>query len=296
MAIQLKSDTKRLFCLVVLLGVYLFCGAAVFQVLENENEAHQVDHLNGIRQTLFNKYNISKEEFDFLVRKIEMATKYGCGGPPDSWCISRWSYYASLYFTWSVVTTIGYGHLAPATMEGRIFCMVFAFFGIPLNLMILKNIGDRVNDLIHYIHYLVIVKLSKKDVEVLRTRTLVWTLGFVIIMLLFGATLYSQTEHWNFFDGIYFCFVTFSTIGFGDLVPNQGGPPKNVPDGLLEVLRALVIILGLSMFFSIISSILSASEELRLTFPLTRKSKENGDKIQNGTIKKSDEKQNDQTD
>lgn len=107
MAIQLKSDTKRLFCLVLLLGVYLFCGAAVFQVLENENEAHQVNHLNGIRQTLHKKYNMSKEEFEFFVRKIEIATKYGCGGPPESWCISRWSYYASLYFTWSVVTTIG---------------------------------------------------------------------------------------------------------------------------------------------------------------------------------------------
>lgn len=112
--------------------------------------------------------------------------------------------------------------MAPATMEGRIFCMVFAFFGIPLNLMILKNIGDRVNDLVHYIHYLIIVKLSKKDVEILQTRTLVWTYGVVVIMLLTGATLYSQTEHWSFFDGIYFCFVTFSTIGFGDLVPNQG--------------------------------------------------------------------------
>ena len=58
----------------------------------------------------------------------------------------------------------------------------------------------------------------------------------------------------------------------------------------LEVLRALVIILGLSMFFSIISSILSASEELRLAFPLrTAKDKENGDESQEETVKKADE-------
>lgn len=108
---RLKTDTKRLFCLVILLGIYLFCGAAVFQVLENENEAQEVVHLNGIRKSLHKKYNITTKEFDFIVHKISMATKYRCGGPMESWCSSRWSYYASLYFTWSVVTTIGKDHI-----------------------------------------------------------------------------------------------------------------------------------------------------------------------------------------
>ena len=103
----MKSDTKRLLSLVVLLGIYLFCGAAVFQVLENENEAQEVVHLNWLRKSLHQKYNMSRKEFDFLVHKISTATKYRCGGPVESWCSSRWSYYASLYFTWSVVTTIG---------------------------------------------------------------------------------------------------------------------------------------------------------------------------------------------
>lgn len=52
------------------------------------------------------------------------------------------------------------------------------------------------------------------------------------------------------------------------------------------------------MFFSIISSILSASEELRLTFPLTKtgSSKENEEKSHEGTTKNSDEKQKDEKD
>jgi hypothetical protein len=37
-----------------------------------------------------------------------------------------------------------------------------------------------------------------------------------------GALLFSQWENWNVLDGAYFCFITFTTIGFGDLVPGKG--------------------------------------------------------------------------
>jgi len=53
----------------------------------------------------------------------------------------------------------------------------------------------------------------------------------------------------------------------------SGEPPDKIEDGVLEVLHAIVVILGLSMFFTIISSILSASEELRIAFPSRSTSK-----------------------
>ena len=116
----------------------------------------------------------------------------------------------------------GYGHLAPSTVGGRVFCMIFALFGIPLNLMVLRHIGDRVNQVISYIHYFVETKLLHQKPEVVATKTLIWTLVVLILMLFVGAVLYLQEEQWNFLEGVYFCFITFSTIGFGDLVPNGG--------------------------------------------------------------------------
>lgn len=36
-----------------------------------------------------------------------------------------------------------------------------------------------------------------------------------------GAVLFSEWEDWNMLDGSYFCFVSLSTIGFGDIVPGD---------------------------------------------------------------------------
>lgn len=38
----------------------------------------------------------------------------------------------------------------------------------------------------------------------------------------------------------------------------------------MELLRAVVVLLGVSMFFSIITSVLTASEELRVNFPSSK--------------------------
>lgn len=88
--------------------------------------------------------------------------------------------------------------------------------------MVLRHIGDRVNHLISYVHFLVETKLLKRESQQVATKTLMWTLLVLIVMLFVGAFLYLQKEQWNFLEGVYFCFITFSTIGFGDLVPNGG--------------------------------------------------------------------------
>lgn len=46
-------------------------------------------------------------------------------------------------------------------------------------------------------------------------------LGILIIYMICGATVYNIWEEWGFFNAFYFVFVSMSTIGFGDYVPEH---------------------------------------------------------------------------
>ena len=49
------------------------------------------------------------------------------------------------------------------------------------------------------------------------------SLTVMIAYICGGAILFGELEHWDFLEGSYFCFITLTTIGFGDYVPGDGG-------------------------------------------------------------------------
>ena len=67
---------------------------------------------------------------------------------------------------------------------------------------------------------------------------------FVIpLYLTLGAILFNIWEKWGFLNSFYFCFITLTTIGFGDFVPGSSLTVTAAKEKLISA--ALYILLGL---------------------------------------------------
>ncbi|CAI4223649.1 unnamed protein product [Auanema sp. JU1783] len=218
----------------------------------------------------------------------------------------KWSFESSIFFSWTAITTIGYGHIVPRTNAGRIAIIFYALFGIPLILVTIADMGRFLSGGIIWVHntyrnfmdscyaqcwkcikclccrfkrrprktIMPTIELlqrqqrlynSKKrlkrqqrdnisdagtfediseihtqnsegashsddtraqaeevDIEPPHHERRVSVVFILVIMLGYvagGAYLIRYWESWTFFDAFYFCFVTVTTIGFGDIVP-----------------------------------------------------------------------------
>jgi hypothetical protein len=56
-----------------------------------------------------------------------------------------------------------------------------------------------------------------------------------VTLALCAAAVYTPFENWSFFESIYFCFVSFATIGFGDYVSTQVRSVQSLQDEGCEV-------------------------------------------------------------
>ena len=54
----------------------------------------------------------------------------------------QWTYVQSVFFTSTILTTVGYGNMAPDTISGRAFCVLFAIIGIPFTLSVIADVGQ----------------------------------------------------------------------------------------------------------------------------------------------------------
>uniref|UniRef100_T1HSL1 Ion_trans_2 domain-containing protein n=1 Tax=Rhodnius prolixus TaxID=13249 RepID=T1HSL1_RHOPR len=74
----------------------------------------------------------------------------------------------------------------------------------------------------------------------------IWLCVFLVVSYIIGgALLFSDWEDWGYADSAYFCFITLTTIGFGDFVPAQRVNRKN---GEMSIaLCSLYLLFGIAL-------------------------------------------------
>lgn len=126
--------------------------------------------------------------------------------------------------------------------------MVYALIGIPLNIVMFQSIGERFN-----IGITIVLKKVKKCIklkkdQVTQTELTILASFLCTAVLLGGAGAFYYFEHWEFTDAFYYCFITMSTIGFGDFVALQNTTmlalqkrPEYVAFSILYILFGLTV-------------------------------------------------------
>ncbi len=108
---------------------------------------------------------------------------------------------------------LGYGHSTPATIEGKLFCMVYALAGIPLGLVMFQSIGERLNTFVAFVLRHLKKCVGCKNPEVSETNLIMVASSIGTLVITTGAYAFHKYESWDYFDSLYYCFITLTTIG-----------------------------------------------------------------------------------
>ncbi|XP_074183181.1 potassium channel subfamily K member 10 isoform X4 [Rhinolophus sinicus] len=143
--LQTVMKWKTVVAIFVVVVVYLVTGGLVFRALEQPFESSQKNTI-ALEKAEFLRDHIcvSPQELETLIQHALDADNAGVspiGNSSNN--SSHWDLGSAFFFAGTVITTIGYGNIAPSTEGGKIFCILYAIFGIPLFGFLLAGIGDQ---------------------------------------------------------------------------------------------------------------------------------------------------------
>ncbi|XP_056140231.1 potassium channel subfamily K member 13 [Lampris incognitus] len=236
--LPVNEDNARFFLLAGLILLYLLCGAAIFSALEHPFELRARRLWKQQLENFTQQYRVSLSALHTLLRQYEEAN--GAGIRVDT-LRPRWDFSGAFYFVGTVISTIGFGMTTPATIAGKIFLIFYGLIGCASTILFFNLFLERIITMLAYImRWFHERRMRCVGVGVLPGREVPhdvddslegWKPSVYYVMLILGVTsviiacsassLYCSMENWSYVDSLYFCFVAFSTIGFGDLVSSQ---------------------------------------------------------------------------
>ncbi|NP_001191517.1 tandem pore domain potassium channel [Aplysia californica] len=263
--IHLKEDNARFLLLAIVMVFYMLSGAALFTALERDNEVEEKRIYDEIVKNFKEKYTmVNESDLQYLLDKHSEAETAGIVGNRRP----RWDFSGAFYFVGTVVSTIGFGMTTPRTPAGKVVLIFYGFFGCAGAILFFNLFLERIITFLAYILRAIHERGQRKKGLMGRRRSSQgsedeqldsWkpSVYWVMLILLLGATvvaviasgMYHPVEDWTYWEAMYFCFVAFSTIGFGDYVVSQQAEYPNVV--LYRLGNFIFIVLGCCCIYSL---------------------------------------------
>lgn len=149
-----------------------------------------------------------------------------------------------------------------------------------MTLLMLKSIGELISRSVETIVTKVEKRLQKREEpKHVKTKSAIILFSIMIMILLSYTIMLNIVISWTYVEGIYFWFVTFTTIGFGDYIPHRqemATPSlnsKNSPNNeslntpsmfFIGIAYYTSTLIGLCIVSSVLDSIVKVLEERRL--------------------------------
>jgi len=147
--IHVQKNTITCLQLTILFIILIIFGGLIFHLIEHPQEVQNLEtkkhEYQKSKQEIINilyHYDES-EDIDSALSVYSKLQKYANGfeDVPDE--INHWRFSKALIFSFTIITTIGYGTFAPSTLAGQMFLVVYALIGIPVTGLSLGYIAER---------------------------------------------------------------------------------------------------------------------------------------------------------
>ncbi|KAK6304583.1 hypothetical protein J4Q44_G00251690 [Coregonus suidteri] len=251
---------KTVVAVFVVVVAFLVGGGLAFRAMEQPFESNQKDSITLEKASFLRRHPcVTPTELEALIKHAIDAVSAGVSPIGDtSYNSSHWDLGSAFFFAGTVITTIGYGNIAPSTEGGKIFCILYALFGIPLFGFLLAGIGDQLGTIFvkSILRVEKIYKQKQKQISQTKIRvtsTILFILAGCIVFVSIPAVIFKHIEGWTTLDAIYFVVITLTTIGIGDYV--AGGDRKIEYMKWYKPLVWFWILVGLAYFAAVLSMI-----------------------------------------
>lgn len=223
---RLRRSTVLLILLTVIYGGYLVIGGAILMKTEGPIEKELKEDLLNLRNEFLKQHPcITEKELEHFIISVVNARDQGIVVTKNfTNTNSKWDLGESVFYATTLITTIGYGHLTPQSTFGKAFSMIYSLVGIPLTLIFLAVYSERLmSPIMKGLRYLT-SRLSAIWNPFYIHLTHIGIVGMILVVFFFlipAAIFYYLEPKWSYFDCVYFCYISLTTIGLGDLVPGE---------------------------------------------------------------------------